>query len=41
MDLFVEMKYQGWILLEARTTPEDRVVAMQEQLEVFKAMVAN
>lgn len=39
MNLFLEMKYKGWILLEARTTPEDRVAAMSEQLEVFHEMI--
>jgi sugar phosphate isomerase/epimerase len=34
MNLFVGMKYKGWILLEARTEPADRVAAMKEQLEV-------
>ncbi|HZK65261.1 MAG TPA: TIM barrel protein, partial [Puia sp.] len=41
MDLFVAMKYTGWILLEARTEPEDRISAMKEQLSVFNQLVAN
>ena len=41
MDLFVGMKYSGWILLEARTEPADRVAAMKEQLSVFNQMIAN
>ncbi len=41
MNLFSEIKYQGWILLEARTNPEDRIAAMKEQLEVFNGMVAQ
>lgn len=40
MDLFLEMKYEGWILLEARTSPSDRIAAMKEQLEIFNAMTA-
>lgn len=40
-DLFVGMDYKGWILLEARTKPEDRVAAMKEQLAVFNKMIAN
>lgn len=40
MDLFVDIKYKGWILLEARTNPEDRIAAMKEQLDVFNAMVS-
>ena len=38
-DLFAAMDYNGWILLEARTEPEDRVAAMKEQLALFKSMV--
>ncbi|EPR69335.1 sugar phosphate isomerase/epimerase family protein [Cyclobacterium qasimii] len=41
MNLFVEMNYKGWILLEARTTPADRVAAMREQLDIFNTMLAN
>jgi sugar phosphate isomerase/epimerase len=41
MDLFVEMNYQGWILLEARTSPEDRIAAMKEQLVIFNEMIAG
>jgi sugar phosphate isomerase/epimerase len=41
MSLFVKMNYEGWILLEARTTPADRIAAMKEQLEVFNKMIAN
>jgi sugar phosphate isomerase/epimerase len=41
MDLFVKMNYDGWILLEARTKPDDRVKALDEQREVFKTMIAN
>lgn len=39
MNLFKDIKYKGWILLEARTQPADRVAAMKEQLDVFKSMV--
>ncbi len=38
MNLFNAIDYEGWMLLEARTTPADRVVAMQEQLEIFNSM---
>jgi len=41
MNLFVEIKYEGWILLEARTKPEDRIAAMKEQLDVFNTMTGN
>ncbi|MBN1108585.1 MAG: sugar phosphate isomerase/epimerase [Bacteroidales bacterium] len=40
-DLFTGMKYSGWILLEARTNPPDRVAAMKEQLTVFNQMIEN
>ncbi len=41
MNLFTEINYKGWILLEARTKPMDRIVAMNEQKKVFKAMIAK
>jgi len=41
MNLFVGMDYAGWILLEARTNPKDRVAALVEQREVFKGMIAK
>ena len=39
MNLFVNMNYKGWILLECRTDPADKVKAMMEQHEVFDAMM--
>ena len=41
MNLFVANNYEGWILLEARTKPQDRVQALIEQREVFEKMVAK
>ena len=41
MNLFTGMNYKGWILLEARTTPADRIAAMKEQLNVFNTMIGN
>ena len=41
MDLFVRMDYAGWILLEARTAPENPVKALIEQREVFEHMIAK
>jgi len=41
MDLFGGMRYKGWILLEARTEPADRISAMKEQLAVFKKMTGQ
>lgn len=40
-DLFVAMDYKGWILLEARTKPEDRIAAMKEQHKIFEEMIKN
>lgn len=40
-DLFAGIQYDGWILLEARTEPEDRILAMKEQLSVFKKMTSG
>ena len=40
-NLFVGVGYSGWILLEARTNPSDKVAAMREQFETFQAMVAR
>ncbi len=41
MDLFVGMNYKGWILLEARTEPADRISAMKEQLNLFNKMTGG
>jgi len=38
-DLFNSIRYKGWILLEARTEPVDRIAAMKEQLAIFKKMI--
>ena len=40
-DLFVGINYGGWILLEARTKPEDRVSAMKEQKMLFNEIIAK
>lgn len=37
--LFNSISYKGWILLEARTEPADRIAAMKEQLKIFNRMV--
>jgi sugar phosphate isomerase/epimerase len=39
MNLFVAINYTGWILLEARTEPADRVKALIEQRELWQQMV--
>lgn len=41
MDMFVAIDYKGWILLECRTSPDDRVAALKEQYQVWTEMVAN
>ncbi|KPK86191.1 MAG: xylose isomerase [Bacteroides sp. SM23_62_1] len=40
-DLFTGINYNGWILLEARTDPEDRIAAMKEQLNLFHQLITN
>jgi sugar phosphate isomerase/epimerase len=39
MNLFAGIKYDGWILLEARTEPTDKIAAMNEQMQLFKNML--
>ena len=38
MDRFREMNYDGWILLEARSDPRDKVAALIEQRTLFERM---
>ncbi len=38
MNLFKKENYGGWILLECRTDPDDKVAAMKEQKKVFKKL---
>lgn len=40
MKLLVGVNYDGWVLLEARTKPEDRIAALIEQRQVFEKMLA-
>lgn len=37
-NLFTQMNYTGWILLEARTKPDDLIAALIEQKEVFNKL---
>jgi sugar phosphate isomerase/epimerase len=39
-NLFKGIKYDGWILLEARTEPADKIAAMKEQLSIFNRMIS-
>ncbi len=41
IDLLAVTDYQGWVLLEARTQPDDRVLAMIEQKQLWDEMVAQ
>lgn len=40
MKLFNGINYAGWILLEARTDPTDKVAAMAEQRAIFERLTA-
>ena len=40
MQKFNEMDYQGWILLEARTNPADKISALIEQRKIFERMIS-
>jgi sugar phosphate isomerase/epimerase len=39
--LFAKMNYEGWILMEARSQPADRVAALREQLGLFIELVES
>lgn len=39
--LFKGINYDGWILMEARTQPDDRTKALTEQLEIFNKLVGQ
>ena len=41
MNLFVKIDYPGWILLECRTDPADKVAALKEQHQVWENMIKN
>ena len=41
MAKLVKSDYHGWVLLEARSKPEDRVKAMIEQREIFSKLVTS
>lgn len=38
MNLFRKARWDGWMLLEARTKPKDRIAAMKQQMALFKKM---
>ena len=39
MNLLVKTKYEGWMLLEASSKPEDRVAALAAQKKLFDQML--
>lgn len=41
MQLFMRLDYRGWILLEARTNPEDKVKALIQQRRIFEQMAGR
>ncbi len=41
MSLFSGINYEGWILLEARTEPTDKIAAMNEQMKLFMEMLTK
>ena len=41
MNLFAGMDYAGWILLEGRADPQDKVAALIEQRQVWEGMIAK
>lgn len=39
MNLFKEIDYEGWILLECRTDPDDKIAALKEQHQIFRSLI--
>jgi len=40
-ELFAGVNFNGWILLEASSTPQDKIAAMKEQLAAFKELITG
>ena len=40
-NMYADINFDGWVLLEARTEPADKIAAMKEQLSLFNQMIAN
>jgi sugar phosphate isomerase/epimerase len=40
-ELLLRAKYSGWVLLEAHSNPDDKLVALKEQKVVFERMLQN
>ncbi len=41
INLFTDMNYNGWLLLEESSDPQDKIAAMKEQLSLFNELKAN
>lgn len=41
VELLVEVGYRGWVLLECRTNPSDKVAALIEQRQVWEGMLTK
>ncbi len=41
MNLFLKNKYEGWVLLDGRTDPADKVKALINQREIFEKMTGK
>ncbi len=41
MDQFVKMDFEGWILMENRTTPDDIVDGMDQQRKIWEGMISS
>jgi len=39
--LLYETNFKGWILLEASSTPNDKIAAIKEQLSVFNKLIVG
>ncbi len=39
INMFTDIDYNGWILLEASSKPDDKLASMKEQLAIFNRMV--
>jgi len=40
-NLFASIDFNGWLLMEASSTPTDKLSAMKEQLSIFNKLIAN
>lgn len=40
-NLLSDIRYRGWVLLEGRTDPADKIKAMKEQLTIFNRMTGK